>query len=647
MIVHAVLGLSVILQFIAAFLALRMIAITGWRVAWCLIAAAVAFMGVRRSITLYRLLFEDAAAPDLSAEFVALLISALMVVGLALMAPVFRSMGETKKRNALLSTLTDGVITIDMAGIVELFNPAAEKLFGHAAHEVIGRNVAMLMPKSDARNHDDYLNKYDRTGESRIVGTNRELRGLRKDGATFPMELSVSTLSTGEGQTIVGVLRDITERKRAEHEIRQLNERLEQRVRQRTGELAHANRQLSDTLSELKAAQHHMVQTEKLSAMGTLMAGVAHEINNPLMGMQNYVDYARRRSGDEKSIAALTKADREIQRVDGIIKNMLAYARPSPETPTRLDVAPVIERSLPLMEMDLRAHRITIATDIPASLPKVLARMDVLQQVLVNLLLNARDAVAECADKHVDITVRRDNGFVIIDVEDSGPGVEENIMDKIFDPFFSTKPPGSGTGMGLAVSRQIVESFDGRLDCENRQGAGARFSIALDEHMLALLTRPKGSPNTRACSINLNIASVHSRAFLEFVTKWSVDGEILQVELDLADVFRHLEDFALVRYMAREAGFHVCLDGITATALPFLDFERLQCQRYKLRWEAGLDRQGSKAQGELAAAIARAGPERLILCHCDQGRAVTWGRAQGLTQYQGWYLDKVLKKLAS
>ena len=173
------------------------------------------------------------------------------------------------------------------------------------------------------------------------------------------------------------------------------------------------------------------------------------------------------------------------------------------------------------------------------------------------------------------------------------------------------------------------------------------LTATLDEHMLALLTRPKGSPNARACSINLNIASIHSRAFLEFVTKWSVDGEILQVELDLADVFSHLEDFALVRYMAREAGFHVCLDGITATALPFLDFERLQCQRYKLRWEAGLDRQGAKAQGDLAAAIARAGPERLILCHCDQGRAVTWGRTQGLTQYQGWYLDKALKKLAS
>ena len=129
--------------------------------------------------------------------------------------------------------------------------------------------------------------------------------------------------------------------------------------------------------------------------------------------------------------------------------------------------------------MDLVVKGISIGTDIPASLPSAWASADGLQQTLLNLILNARDAMAESEVKHMEIKAHHENGLIMVDVEDSGSGIEEAIMEAIFDPFFSTKAPGAGTGMGLAVSRQIIEAFGGRLTCENRQGGGATFSIAI------------------------------------------------------------------------------------------------------------------------------------------------------------------------
>lgn len=304
-----------------------------------------------------------------------------------------------------------------------------------------------------------------------------EMEGIRKDGSMFWMEIRVSpTMWQGE-PALQATLLDIDERKRSEEKIRQLNETLEDRVKRRTKELDDTNAQLTLAMNELKATQTHLIQSEKLSALGTLMAGMAHEMNNPLMGVLNYVDYARRRSENEKSKEVLGRAEREIRRITDIVQNMLTYARPSTGAKAETDVLQTIAETLQLVEADFKDKNICVKNDIPEALPQIWARSDGLQQVLMNLLLNARDALEECSERQVGINVRCNRDGFAIDVDDTGPGIPDKIRLKVFDPFFSTKAPGSGTGLGLAVSRQIVEDFGGTLSCDTPPGGGCRFSI--------------------------------------------------------------------------------------------------------------------------------------------------------------------------
>lgn len=380
----------------------------------------------------------------------------------------------------ILNMAPEAIIVADENTRISMFSRGAEVMFGYAAEEIIGQPLDTLLPKSRREDHGRYIEKFSRSPESsRTMGQRGEVFGLAKDGREFPAEASVFKVDVAGQRVYTAMVHDITERKHAEEEILLLNKTLEERVSLRTQELAAANIQLTDAMIELKNTQSHPVQTEKLRALGTLIAGVAHELNNPMMGIQNYVDYASRHAHHEKSKAALGKANREIERVTSIVGNMLSFARPAAASFSQIDIQELVDNALHLAEMDLVVKGISIGTDIPTSLPSAWASADGLQQTLLNLILNARDAMAESEVKHMEIKARHENGLVMVDVEDSGSGIKEAIMEAIFDPFFSTKAPGSGTGMGLAVSRQIIEAFGGTLTCENRPGGGATFSIAI------------------------------------------------------------------------------------------------------------------------------------------------------------------------
>jgi len=226
-------------------------------------------------------------------------------------------------------------------------------------------------------------------------------------------------------------------------------------------------------------ARAHMVLAEKMSSIGTMVGGVAHEINNPLMGLLSYVEFVRDKTTDAKSVQVLDDALHEIHRIKKIVQNMLVFVRPDKAATDSGSVAQVAQQALNLFAGELKKHDITLAVDLPDNLPMVRCHSGGLQQVLLNLLLNARDAVAEQADKRIRIWAEQVDADIHLHISDNGPGVANGVRDKLFTPFFTTKAVGKGTGLGLAVSRQLMEQMGGAVYLENLPAAGTSFCIAM------------------------------------------------------------------------------------------------------------------------------------------------------------------------
>ncbi len=279
----------------------------------------------------------------------------------------------------------------------------------------------------------------------------------------------------------------------AQKELRELNATLERRVDERTAELReeivsrqraeealrHSNEQLEQTLAELRATQQNIIQSEKLAALGTLAAGVAHELNNPVMGVLNYVEFARKRVQDPALGHMLERADEELKRIRDLLKNMLTFARPPTEELTAVDLGAVLARTGELLAPEFRARQITFTQEVPEGLPPVAGHAGSLQQVFLNLLLNARDAVAERKEKRVNLRAYAADGAVTVEVEDTGEGIPEATQGRVFDPFFTTKPPGQGTGLGLSIAQSVVNEVGGRIEVASRAGAGSVFKVRL------------------------------------------------------------------------------------------------------------------------------------------------------------------------
>jgi predicted ATPase/signal transduction histidine kinase len=232
--------------------------------------------------------------------------------------------------------------------------------------------------------------------------------------------------------------------------------------------------------NRLQENQEHMLQMEKLSALGTLVGGVAHEINNPLMGVMNFVEFAADKAVDVKSREVLGQALHEIHRIKTIVRNMLVFVRTKAEQTEGCNIHTVISQTLLLLAGELKKSSIEVNTDLPENLPEVVCGANSLQQVLVNLLLNARDALSGCADPRIDISARVDVTQVILTVCDNGPGIPEELLSKVFDPFFTTKPPGKGTGLGLSVSVRLIEEAGGSIRANRENGHGCCMRIQLN-----------------------------------------------------------------------------------------------------------------------------------------------------------------------
>ncbi|WP_454887562.1 PAS domain S-box protein [Sphingomonas oryzagri] len=353
---------------------------------------------------------------------------------------------------SILSTVPDAMVVIDEQGVIMSFSAAAERLFGYSEAEIMGSNVSRLMPSPDRERHDGYIHRYLATGERRIIGIGRVVFAQRRDGTTFPMELAVGE-AFGEGRRLfTGFIRDLTERQRSE-------ERLEE-------------------------MQSELIHVSRVSAMGTMASTLAHELNQPITAVANYVEAVRDllATPDPDDIAmireALDDAAREAMRAGQIVRRLRDFVARGESEKTVENLPALINEAAVLGLMGAQEKGVKPRFDLdPYASPVMVDRVQI-QQVLINLIRNAIEAMAESGRKELIVSTRTDGqDMVRVTVEDTGPGVDPAVAAQLFTAFVSTK--SEGMGLGLSICRTIVEANGGKIWLEPGEHGGARFQFTL------------------------------------------------------------------------------------------------------------------------------------------------------------------------
>ncbi len=354
--------------------------------------------------------------------------------------------------HAIIETVPDALVVIDERGTISSFSKAAEALFGYSEAEVRGRNVNILMPAPHQDAHDGYLSRYLKTGEKRIIGIGREVEGLRKDGTMFPMRLAVGEAVAEGHRVFTGFIHDLTGQ--AEAEAR---------------------------LNVLQSELHHAA---RLSAAGSLASALAHELNQPLTAIANYVSAGRDMLIDEPLpasdmlIEALNEAAREAVRAGQIVRRLRDFVAKGELDMRVLPLDTLVNDAAVLGLVGARAGGVDWSIDVEANLGEVLADRVQIQQVMVNLIRNAIEAMEQTEVRKLSIRARAvDREWAEICVADSGPGVAEAAREQLFQPFTSTK--AKGMGLGLSICRTIVEAHGGKLTAEFGEGSGTVFKLTL------------------------------------------------------------------------------------------------------------------------------------------------------------------------
>ncbi|NKF23488.1 PAS domain-containing sensor histidine kinase [Solimonas marina] len=479
---------------------------------------------------------------------------------------------------ALLEAAVDAIVLIDADGRIAAFSRSAEALFGYRAAQVLGENVSMLMPEPYRGEHDHYIGNYKDTGRRRIIGIGREVVARRRDGSTFPIDLSVGEYADGEVRGFVGILRDISERKRQEAQLQRSAEELRRifefaptamTTTDLSGGIVRVNREFADLLgrevqgllnvglaellhpadrvaaievlqalardggerrlelrylrgdgSEMTALHYsaavtdaegrpQMIITElvdrsamleitreadqlrerlmhasRLGQLGEMVSGIAHEVNQPLTAIANYASACRRllQSGAAKAedlIGPLDKIATQAERAGQVIRGLRTLARRQESQRRELAVNDLVREVLPLVEFDARQSGVRLRTLFAEGLPTVRADGVQIQQVLLNLIRNAVEAVA--GSEHGDVvdvvTSLVDPTRVEIHVADRGPGIPAEAAARLFEPFYTTKP--HGMGLGLSICESIASAHGGELSYYRNEYGGATFALRL------------------------------------------------------------------------------------------------------------------------------------------------------------------------
>ena len=357
---------------------------------------------------------------------------------------------QATRLESMINAIPDAIITIDESGLIRFFNAAAERMFQYRAEEVIGRNVSILMPAPYSVEHDGYLDRYLRTGEKRIIGLGRIVSGRRKDGSTFPIELAVGEALAKGKHVFTGLIRDISDRRETERRLHEV--------------------------------QADLIHVSRLSAMGELASALAHELNQPLTAISNYLLAARQliQRGPEHAERAsdiIGKSIDQAMRAGQIIRQLRSFVQKREVERAPAEIEKVVDEASALAFIGLKEKGICVAIEREKALPEVPIDRIQIQQVLINLIRNAVDAMEGRDRRDLTIRISRDDGAVRISIIDTGAGISSDMEGKLFQAFATTK--ATGMGVGLSISRTIVEAHGGRLWFEPNPDGGTIFHLAL------------------------------------------------------------------------------------------------------------------------------------------------------------------------
>ncbi len=351
---------------------------------------------------------------------------------------------------SILDTVPDAMIVIDPQGTVHSFSTAAERLFRYTADEVIGENIKMLMPQPYRDGHDGYLKRYAETGERRIIGVGRVVVGERKGGSTFPMELSVGEMRSSNKTYFTGFIRDLTERQNTETRLQEL--------------------------------QSDLVHISQLTAMGEMASTLAHELNQPLSAIANYLKGSVRllqdKSDEESRMTrdALDKATEQAMRAGQIIRRLRDFVSRGESEHREESITKLVEEASALALVGVTD--VNVRFELDADVDQVSADKVQIQQVLINLMRNAIEAMADSTRRELTVSsAPSGSDMVEIRIADTGPGIGPDLMDNLFQPFFTTKL--HGMGVGLSICRTIVEAHGGIISAEPNAGGGTVFRFTI------------------------------------------------------------------------------------------------------------------------------------------------------------------------
>ncbi len=353
---------------------------------------------------------------------------------------------------SILDTVLDATVVIEKDGTITSFNAAAVRQFGYTEAEVVGKNVRILMPEPYRNEHDGYISRYLRTGEKRIIGVDRVVVGKRKDGSTFPMKLAVGEIKTGDKIFFTGFIRDLTERE--------------------------------ESAARLQEIQSELARMTRLNELGEMASTLAHELNQPLSAIANYTQGCTRLLRDmddtlaSKMREALEETSRQALHAGQIIRHLREFVTRGETEKVQEDIRKLVEEAGALALVGSRERGVRSVFEFGPDAKLILADGVQIQQVLINLMRNAMEAMHECSERELLVKTGLDEkGWVVVEVADTGTGIPDEIAAQLFKPFMSTKP--GGMGVGLSISKRIVESHGGEITARKNESGGTTFRFTL------------------------------------------------------------------------------------------------------------------------------------------------------------------------